>query len=110
MVTGLGDSHSPGHASPVTHPRSEQENPVTATETTLRGLERADTPLPFLAHTATDLLALAKDAALPLPRSMRVSQVCQQVTIGFPEGQDSLHALAQWAQHFGAAITGRPNI
>ena len=81
---------------------------MTATDTTASGV-RPDKPLPFLAHTATDLLALAEDAALPLPRSLRISQVCQDVTLGFPNGHDSLRALARWAEHFGAVVTGRPH-
>ena len=80
---------------------------MTATTDTTASTVQVDKPLPFLAHTATGLLGLAEDAALPLPRSMHISQTCQYVTLGFPEGRDSLGALAQWAVRFGAAITSR---
>jgi hypothetical protein len=66
-------------------------------------------PLPFLAHTATDLLALAQDAALPLPRSLRISAVCQDASLGFAKGHDSLAVLTQWAEHFGVPVTGHPH-
>jgi hypothetical protein len=81
---------------------------MTATDTTAPAA-RPDKPLPFLAHTTTDLLALAEDAALPLPRSVRISQVCQDVSLGFAKGHDSLRALTQWAGHFGAVVTGHPH-
>jgi hypothetical protein len=80
---------------------------MTATDTTAPGM-RPDKSLPFLADTATDLLALAEDAALPLPVSLRISQVCQDVSLGFAKGHDSLAALARWAECFGVTVTGDP--
>ena len=81
---------------------------MTAIDTT-PGYVRADRPLPHLAHLATDLLALAEDAALPMPRSLRLSAASQEVSLGYPDGTDSLRALHAWAGHFGGVVTGRPH-
>jgi hypothetical protein len=82
---------------------------TTATDTTAPDDLHGEKSLPFLAQVAADLLALAEDAALPLPRSIRVSQVCQDISLSFHRDRDSFSALTVWAQHFGAVITGHPH-
>jgi hypothetical protein len=81
---------------------------TTTTQTSAPHSGHHDKPLTSLASTATDLLIIAQNVGLPMPRSLWVYQRGQDAALQFPQDSGSLPAVTEWAQHFGAALTCDP--
>jgi hypothetical protein len=59
--------------------------------------------------TAAGLLEQADDAGLPVPDMIRVCHGTQEISLSFPGHRDTFRTLAQWAERFGATVTGEPH-
>jgi hypothetical protein len=60
-----------------------------------------------LAGCAADLLTENSD--LPAPVYFSVSEATQEVSLQFASTPDTFAALAEWAERFGANVTGCPH-
>ena len=65
--------------------------------------------LAALGKVASGLMTEAAQAELPAPGSIELSGYNREITLcGFGCNRGSCLALARWAEHFGATLTGEP--